>query len=105
VVPGEDGELVQARDQVPARSGVARDEDGEGDDGEGVHLQYREDFCGVCACHGGSRCGGIYRAIRGSDSLLLPLTFISLARELSPNVPSDDELNHIETTTADSDRT
>lgn len=37
VVPGEDGQLVQAGDEVPAGGRVSRDEDAERDNGEGVH--------------------------------------------------------------------
>ena len=37
VVPGEDGQLVQAGDEVPAGGGVSRDEDSERYNGECVH--------------------------------------------------------------------
>jgi hypothetical protein len=37
VVPGEDGQLVQAGDEVPAGGRVSRDEDSERDNGECVH--------------------------------------------------------------------
>lgn len=37
VVPGEYGELVEARDQIPSSSRVASYEDTEGEDGERVH--------------------------------------------------------------------
>jgi len=37
VVPGEDGKLVEAGDQVPAGGDVASYEDSQGQDGEGVH--------------------------------------------------------------------
>ena len=37
VFPGKDGKLIQAGNEVPARSDVASDEDAEGEDGEGVH--------------------------------------------------------------------
>lgn len=36
VIPGEEGQLVEAGDEVPARGDVASDEDAERD-GEGVH--------------------------------------------------------------------
>jgi len=39
VIPGEYGELVQASDEVPASSRVARNKYSESDDGERVHLQ------------------------------------------------------------------
>ena len=38
VVPGEDGELVQAGDEVPASGDVSSKEDAKGEDGYRVHL-------------------------------------------------------------------
>jgi hypothetical protein len=37
VIPGEDGELIQPSDEVPARSDVASKEDTKGEDRDGVH--------------------------------------------------------------------
>ena len=37
VIPSEYGKLIQARDQVPARSDVSREEYAKGEDGDRVH--------------------------------------------------------------------
>ena len=42
MIPGEDGELIQAGDEVPACGDVASNEDAKGEDGEGVHVRMRD---------------------------------------------------------------
>jgi hypothetical protein len=37
VVPGKDGQLIEAGDEVPSGGDVAGDEDAKSQDGEGVH--------------------------------------------------------------------
>lgn len=37
VLPGEDGELIESGDKIPACGDVASDEDADGEDGERVH--------------------------------------------------------------------
>lgn len=39
VVPGKDGKLIQASDEIPAGSDVSGDEDANCEDGERVHVQ------------------------------------------------------------------
>ena len=40
VFPGEDGELIETSDEVPAGGDVASYEDAEGEDREGVHKSF-----------------------------------------------------------------
>ena len=57
VVPGKDGELVQAGDEVPASGDVTSKEDAKGEDGYRVHLAASLKSCDArsvmyCECPG-----------------------------------------------------
>jgi len=72
-VPGKDGQLVQAGDEIPAGGRVSRDEDSERDNGECVHGGVPSRFrfvLGQALC-GGSDGGADQRPICSTDCCAL----------------------------------
>lgn len=65
VFPGENSKLIQASDEVPARSNVASYKDAEGEDGEGVHRAQSFSLLAQHAANRGERYRSLARESRG----------------------------------------